>query len=62
MAFEEISDRDLQRMLKSGLSLHKDIQPWEELTEADRNKDSMMIDNIQKIVSALGNKLIRVDG
>lgn len=60
MPFEEIADRELQRMLKSGLSLHKDIQPWEELTEADRNKDSMMIDNIIKIVTSLDNKLIRI--
>lgn len=60
MFFEEIADKELQSMLKSGLSLHKDIQPWEELTEQDRHKDNMMTDNIHTIVKALGKKLIKI--
>jgi hypothetical protein len=60
MFFEEIADKKLQSRLKSGLSLHKDIQPWEELTEQDRHKDNMMTDNINTIVKALGKKLIRI--
>lgn len=56
--FEEIENPDLQSKLKSHLSLHKDIKLWDELSEADRNKDSMLIDNIHTIISSIDKKLI----
>lgn len=55
---DEVAFKGLNLNLRKYLHLHKDIKPWEELTKSDQDKDSLFMDNIQKIVSATGNKLI----
>ncbi len=60
MPVKEMPDTEFQSRLKINLGLHKDMQEWEELSEADRNKDSIMTDNIKLIVRALGGKLVKI--
>jgi voltage-gated potassium channel Kch len=55
-----LQDKDLQKILKKQLRLHKDIRPWEELSDTDKKKDSLLIDNLAKIVKEAGRKLIRL--
>lgn len=60
-ATEVIPDKDLQKALYTNLRLHIDIRPWEELSESDRKKDSMLTDNIQAISSKIGCKMVKME-
>jgi Trk K+ transport system NAD-binding subunit len=54
----ETSNKEVQKVLKTKLHLHKDIRPWEELSLSDHSKDSMFIDDLQRIATRLNKKIV----
>ncbi len=51
-----LNDPQLQGKLKSILKYHTDIRDWEELSDTDKSKDLMALEQIQFIIDQISNK------
>ena len=55
-----LADTDLQKKLKDLLYLHKDIRPWAELSIRDKDKDHIILEVIDSILSQKEKKNIKI--
>lgn len=54
-----IHGKKLERKLRDRLKIHVDIRPWEELSEKDREKDLIVLKNIENILKEGDRKIVR---
>lgn len=55
-----IHGKKLERKLRDRLKIHVDIRPWEELSEKDREKDLVVLRNIENMLREIGKKIVPI--
>ena len=53
-----VHGKKLDRKLRDQLKIHVDIRPWEELSEKDREKDLVVLRNIDNVFKEVGKKIV----
>ena len=53
---KDLNDPQLQNKLKTSLKYHTDIRDWEELSDADKSKDLMALEQIRFILDGISDK------
>ena len=55
-----VHGKKLDRKLRDQLKIHVDIRPWEELSEKDREKDLVVLRNIDNVFKEIGKKIVHL--
>lgn len=52
-----LDDQDLQKALKAKLKWHRAMVPWEQLSDSDRIKDTVLFDDLKAVIDKLNKTL-----